>query len=113
MVGVLCMGVLGVDCVGVVDALVLGEVFMVQVVEGVVLVVGCVVRRVVRLVLWCVNGWGYFLCCFSLKFVKMNGLRVGGLLFGMVIWGELFYSFVVRFLGQDDRRGCIVGHGGC
>ena len=90
VVGVLCMGVLGVDCIGVVDALVLGEVFMVRVVEGVVLVVGCVVRRVVRLVLWCVNGWGYFLCSFSLRFAKMNGLRVGGLLFGMVIWGNCF-----------------------
>ena len=29
---------------------------MVEVVEGVELVVGCVVRHVVRLVLWCVNG---------------------------------------------------------
>ena len=47
------MGVMEVDCVGVVDTLVLGAVF---VVEGVELVVGCVVRRVVRLVLWCVNG---------------------------------------------------------
>ena len=53
VVGVLGMGVLEVDCVGVVDTLVLGAVF---VVEGVELVVGCVVRRVVRLVLWCVNG---------------------------------------------------------
>ena len=52
MVGVLCIGVLDVDCVGVVDVLLLGVVF---VVEGVELVVGCVVRRVVRLVLWCVR----------------------------------------------------------
>ena len=56
MVGVLGMGVLEVDCVGVVDTLVLGAVFVVEVVEGVELVVGCVVRRVVRLILWCVNG---------------------------------------------------------
>ena len=90
VVRVSCMGVLEVDCVGVIDALVLGAVFMVQVVEGVELVVGCVVRRVVRLVLWCVNGRGYFLRCFSLKLVEMNGLSVGGLLFGMVIWGNCF-----------------------
>ena len=85
---VLCMGVLEVDCVGVVDTLVLCAVFMVEVVEGVELVVGCVVRRVVRLVLWCVNGRGYFLRCFSLKSVKMKGLSVGGFLFGMVIWAD-------------------------
>ena len=54
------------DCAGVVDILVLGEVFVVEVVEGVELVVGFVVRRVVRLVLWCVNGREYFLCHFSL-----------------------------------------------
>ena len=51
-----------------VDILVLGGVFMVEVAEGVELVVGCVVR----LVLWCVNGRGYFLCPFSLKLVEMN-----------------------------------------
>ena len=57
MVGVLYMGVLEVDCVGLVDALVMGVVFVVEVVEGVELVVGCVVR----LVLWCVNGRGFFI----------------------------------------------------
>ena len=88
VVRVLCMGVLQVDCVGVVDTLVLGAVFVVEVEEGVELVGGCVVRRVVRLVLWCVNGKGYFLRCFSLKLVEMNGLSVGGFLFGMVIWGD-------------------------
>ena len=41
-----------------------------EVVEGVELVVGCVVR----LVLWCANGRGYFLCRFSLMSVEMNGL---------------------------------------
>ena len=56
MVTVLCIGVLEVDCVGVVNILVLGGVCVVEVVEGVELVVGCVVRHVVRLVLWCVNG---------------------------------------------------------
>ena len=45
------VGVLEVDCVGLVEILVLGGVFVVEVVEGVELVVGCVVRRVVRLVL--------------------------------------------------------------
>ena len=59
-----------------VDILVLGGVYVVERVE---LVVGCVVRCVARLVLWCVNGRGYFLHCFSLKSVEMemNGLWVG------------------------------------
>ena len=39
------------DCLGVVDILVLGADFLVEVVERVELVVGCIVRRVVRLVL--------------------------------------------------------------
>ena len=86
VVGVLCKGVLEVDCVGVVDILVLGGVFVVEVVEGVEVVVGCVVR----LVLWCVNRRGYFLCCFSLKLVEMKGLSVGGFLFGMTIWADCF-----------------------
>ena len=47
----MCIGAVEVDCAGVVDILVLDGVFMVEVVEGVELVVGCVVRRVVRLVL--------------------------------------------------------------
>ena len=108
VVGVLCIGVLEVDCVGVVGALVFGVVFMVKVVEGVELVMGCVVRCVVRLVLWCVNGRGHFLHCFIVKSVEMNRLRVvdGDL-------GGLFYSFRAGFLGQDGRHGCIVGHGGC
>ena len=41
-----------------------------------------------RLVLWCANGRGYFLCCFNLMLVEMNGLSVGGCLFGMVIWAD-------------------------
>ena len=69
VVGLLCIGVLEMDCVGAVDILVLGGFSVVEVVEGVELVVGCAVRRVVRLVLWCVNGRGYFLCCLSLKLV--------------------------------------------
>ena len=69
VVRVLCIGALEVDCAGGVDVLVFGGVFMVEVVEGVELVVGCVVR----LVLWCVNERGYFLCHSNLKSVEMNG----------------------------------------
>ena len=105
VVGVLCMEVLEVDCVGVVDALVFGVIFMV---EGVELVVGCVVR----LVLWCVNKRGYFLCCFSLKSVKMNRLSVGGFLFGMVIWGDCFilleWGFLDKMVGTDVLLDMVV-----
>ena len=73
---------------------------MVKVVEGVEVLVGCVVRHVVRLVLWCVNKRGYFLCCFSLKSVEMNGLSVGGFLFGMVIWAVCFILLERGFLGK-------------
>ena len=52
VVGVLCIGAVEVDCTGMVDILMLGGVFIEEVVEGVELVLGCVVR----LVLWCVNG---------------------------------------------------------
>ena len=69
VVGVSCIGTLEVDCAGVVDILVLGGTFMVEVAEEVELMVGCVVR----LVLWCVNGREYFLCRFSLNSVEMNG----------------------------------------
>ena len=104
MVGVLCMGVLEVDSVGMVDILVLGAVF-VLVVEGVELVVGCVVRHVVRLILWCVNGRGYFLRYFSLKSMEMNGLSVGGFLFWMVILADCFIllerGFLNKMVGAD------------
>ena len=99
------MGVLEVDCVGVVDTLVLCAVFMVEVVEGVELVVGCVVRRVVRLVLWCVNGRGYFLRCFSLKSMEMNGLSLVGFLFWMVISVDCFIllerGYLDKMVGAD------------
>ena len=42
------------NCTGMVDIVVLSEVFMVEVVKEVELVVGCVVR----LDLWCANGRG-------------------------------------------------------
>ena len=90
VVGVLCIGALEVYCAGVVDILALGGVLVVEVVEGVELVVGCVVKRVAKLVLGCVNGRGYFLCSFNLKLVEMNGLSVDGFLFGMVIWVDCF-----------------------
>ena len=95
VLGVLYIGVLEVDCVGMVEILLLGAVFVMEVVKRVDLVVGCVVRRVVRLVLWCVNGRGYFLCCFSLNLVEMNGLSVSGFLFGMVIWEDVLLDVVV------------------
>ena len=96
VLGMLCIGVLEVDCVAVVESLVLGAVFVVEVVEGVELVVGCVVERVVRLILWCVNGRGYFLRCFSLKSVEMKGLSMKILLLIFLIKNfvkeELFCS---------------------
>ena len=83
-------------CVGVIDILVLGRVFVVEVGKGVVLVVGCVVR----LVLWCVNGRGYILCRFKMKSVEMNALSVGGFPFGMVIWADCFVLLERGFLGK-------------
>ena len=105
VVGMLCIGVLEVDCVAVVEILVLGVVFVVEVVE---LVVGCVVGRVVRLILWCVNGRGNFLRCFSLKSVEIKALSVGGFLFGMVIWADVLLGVmvVVGFV-IFSRRGCL------
>ena len=113
VVGVFCIGVLEVEFVGVVDILVLGAVFMLEVVEGVELVVRCVLRRVLWLVLWWVNGRGYFFCCFSLKSVKMNGLSVGEFLFGMPIWADSLILLEGEVPGQDGRCGYIVGRGGC
>ena len=94
--GVLNIEVLEVDCAGVVDILVLAEVFMVEVAEGVQLVVGCLLR----LVLWCLNRRGYFLCCVSLKLMEMNGLSVSGFLFGMVIWADCFVLLQRDFVGK-------------
>ena len=89
VVGMLYIGVLEVDYVAVVEILVLGAVFVVE------LVVGCIVGHVARLVLWCVNGRGYFLHCFSLKSVEMKGLSVGCFLFGMVIWADVLLGVMV------------------
>ena len=95
VVEVLCIGVLEVDSVGVVYFLMLGVVLVVEVVEEVELVVEGVLRCVARLALWCVNGRGYFLRCFSLKLVEVNGLTVGGFLFGMVIWADVLLDVLV------------------
>ena len=103
VVGLLCIGALEVDCAGMVDILVVGGVFMIEVVEGVELVVGCVVR----LVLWCVNGRGYLLCRFGLKSVKMNGLSLGGFLFGMVIWADCFV-LLEQGLGKMVGRDMLI-----
>ena len=112
VVGVLGIEVLEVNCVGAVDILMLGAVFVVEVVEGVELVVGCVVRGFVRLVLWCVNKRGYFLCSFSLKWVEMNGLSVGGFLFGMVVWADcsilLEWGFLGNMVGADVLLDVVV-----
>ena len=83
-----------------VDILVLGAVFVVEVVEGVELVVGCVARGVVRLVVWCMNGRGYFLCCFSLKSVEMSGVSVRRFLFEMVLWEDFFILLERDFWGN-------------
>ena len=53
-----------------------------------------------RLILWCVNGRGYFLCRFSLKSVEMNGLSVSGFLFEMVIWEVCFVLLERGFLSK-------------
>ena len=51
VVGVLCIGAVEVDCIGVVDILVFSGFFVIEVLEEVELVVGCVVG----IVLWCAN----------------------------------------------------------
>ena len=52
------------------------------------------------LVLWCANERGYFLYCFSLMLVEMNGLNVSVCLIGMVIWADCFVLLGHNFLGQ-------------
>ena len=76
------------------DIFALGGGFLVEVVE-VEVVVGCLVR----LVLWCSNGRGDFLCCFSLMSVETNGLTVGAC-FGMGIWADCFVILKRDFLGK-------------
>ena len=78
----------------------LGATFLMEVEGGVELVVVCVVSLVVRLVVWCVKGREYFLCCFSLKSVEMSGLSVGGFFLGVVIWADCFILLERDFLGN-------------
>ena len=59
-----------------------------------------VVGYAARLVLWCVDGRGYFLCCFSLKSIEMNRLSIGGFLFWMVIRADCFVLLEQGFLGE-------------
>ena len=70
------------------------------------------VRCVVRLILWWVNGRGYFLYYFSLKLVEMNGLKVGGFFFGMVIWEVCFVllerDFLRKMVGMDMLMDVVV-----
>ena len=67
---------------------------------------------VFRLVLWCVNGREYFLCHFSLESVEINGLSVGGCLFGMVIWVDCFvlleHGFLGKMVGVDFLMDVVV-----
>ena len=85
----------GGGCVEVVDILMLDAVF---VVEGVVLVVGCVMRLV--------------LCCFCWKPVEMNGQSIGGFLFGIVIWVDHFifleWGFLDKMVGADMLLDVVV-----
>ena len=104
VVRVLCIGALEVYCARVVDILVLGRVFVVEVAEGVEVVVGCFVR----LVLWCMNRRGYFLCPFNLKSVEMNGLSVDGFLFWMVTWADCFVILEQDFLGNMVGMGMLM-----
>ena len=108
VVGMLCIGVLEVYCVTMVEILVLGAVFVVEVVERVELVVGCVLGRIVRLVLWCVYGRGQFLRCFSLRSVEMKGLSVRGFIFGMVIWTDVLLGVtVVEVVVVENADACF------
>ena len=77
------------------DIFVLGHVLLVEVVKVEVLV-GCLVR----LVLWCSNGRGDFLCPFSLVLPEKNGMSLGACLFGMVIWEDCFVILEHNFLGK-------------
>ena len=104
VVGVWRIGAVERDCTGVIDIMVLGGVFMVEMVEGEELVVECVMRPV----LWCVNRRRYFLCRFSLMSVEMNELSVGGCLFGMVIWADCFLLLERDFLGKMEGTNVVM-----
>ena len=58
------------------------------------------------------NRREYFLSLFHLKSVEMNGLSVGGLLFGMVIWADCFvlleHGFLGKMVGADVLMDVVV-----
>ena len=107
VVEVLYIGAVEVDCSQVVEIFVLGGFFVVMAVED-ELAVGCVVQ----LALWCSNGKGDFLWCFSLMSVEMNGLSVGACFFGTVIWVDCFVflerDFVGMMVGTDVVMEVVV-----
>ena len=53
-----------------------------------------------------------FVCCFSLKLVEMNRLRVGRFLFEMVIWVDCFVLleciFLVKMVGAGMFMDVVV-----
>ena len=108
VVGVLRIGALEVDCAGVVGILLLGEVSVAEVAEGMELVVGCVVR----VALWCMNRKGHIWGRFSLKSVEMKGLSLGGSLFGMMIRVDCFvlleWGFLGKIIGTDVLMDLVV-----
>ena len=92
---------------------ILGEIFLVEVVEEVELV-GRGDGGVVKLVLWCANGRGGFLCRFSLMLVEVSGVgvSVSTCLFGMLIWVDCFAilecNFLVKMVGADAVMEVVV-----
>ena len=87
------------DCVAVVEILVLGAVLVVEVVE---LVVRCVFGHVVRLVVWCVNGSGWFPLWYG---------DLGRCIVGCDGGCWVFYLFPAWLFGGYD--GCERGDGTC
>ena len=79
------------DFIGLVNIMVLGLFFVVEVVRRMELMVGCIVR----LALWHANRRGYFMCCFNLMSVEMNEMSMGGCLFGIVIWADFFIQNII------------------
>ena len=56
-------------------------------------------------------GGNIFLCRFSLMSVEMNGLSVGGCLFGMVIWADFLLlkrEFLGKMVGVDMVMEVVV-----
>ena len=114
VVRVLCFEVfrvVGVLCIGRGGLCRSGAIFVLEVVEGMELVVGCVVGRVVRLVLLCMNGRGYFCVALAWNWWKWPDWVWVGFSLGWLS-GRIVSPFGTWFLGQDGRRGRVDGHGG-